>query len=492
MIKKILFRADGSSNTGLGHLYRLFSLVEILNRTYQFIFITHKTSEQSIIPKNYPQKIIPETIKIGEEPNWICNNFSPDEYIIIADGYQFTTSYQRKLKNNGYGLIYIDDLANQYMVADVVINHSSHIRKNHYLKEPYTKLALGTKYALLRPLFLEQAKLNRSIPHNNTAFVCFGGADPVDLTQKAVQALLKTPEIKFINVVLGGAYIHEEVFKMEKVYGHKLRLYKNLSESNLTKIIQKCSFAIVPSSTILYEVCCFRMPILSGYYVNNQKFIYESMLKKNIIFGIGDLSKYETLDFETKINFILKNQNINAFIENQKNLFDGKIKDRLSGLVNQLNISFRECDKTDMIRVFNWSNDDLVRKNSFQTEPILFKNHKKWFLNKIRDKNSLFLVALINDVPAGIVRYEIGDTHSIVGLLVSKEYRGQGLADKFLVISSKLYFKNFNNPILAYIKKENIASVNTFKKAGYFYLNDDVKEESSSYIYKLEKTDVKE
>ena len=47
------------------------------------------------------------------------------------------------------------------MYADVVINHSPYIQETHYKKEPYTKLVLGTKYALLRPLFLEEAKQDR-------------------------------------------------------------------------------------------------------------------------------------------------------------------------------------------------------------------------------------------------------------------------------------------------------------------------------------------
>tara|TARA_R110000765_G_scaffold143852_4_gene245606 strand:- start:1193 stop:2671 length:1479 start_codon:yes stop_codon:yes gene_type:complete len=492
MTKKVLFRADGSSTTGLGHLYRLFSLVEILNSTYDFVFVTHTTSTQSIIPKKYLQEIIPTTVKIKEEPNWLQNKFSPKEYIIIADGYQFNTAYQKKLKDKGYTLVYIDDLVNQKMVADLVINHSPYAQEKDYLKETNTNLALGTKYALLRPLFLKQANQKRNVVKITSAFVCFGGADPFNLTLKAVQALLNFSSIKNINVVLGGAYGHKNIFELEDEYPDKLKLHRNLSEERLIETIQRCNFAVVPSSTIVYEVCCVKMPILSGYYVDNQKLIYKGLLEKEIIFEGGDLSCYKVSDFETKIKSILISSNINSQIENQHNLFDGNIKHRLLGLVNQLNISFRRCNETDMTRVFNWSNDDVVRKNSYNSQPILLENHKKWYSNKIKDKNCLFLIALINDVPAGIVRYEIETTQSIVGVLVSREYRGQSLASNFLVKSSKLYFKNFNKPILAYIKKENVASIKAFENAGYSYLEDDIIEESSSFVYKLEKTNVKE
>ncbi len=89
MTKKIIFRADGNSETGLGHLYRLFSLVETVKDTLEFVFLTKEESTTSIIPNYYNLKTIPKNIKIEEEPKWLSECFSPKEYIIIADGYQF-------------------------------------------------------------------------------------------------------------------------------------------------------------------------------------------------------------------------------------------------------------------------------------------------------------------------------------------------------------------------------------------------------------------
>ena len=226
MTKKVIFRADGSSTTGLGHLYRLFSLVEIIKDTLEFVFLNHKTLTDSVIPKTYNKAIIPDTIKIEDEPQWLFTNFPPEEYIIVADGYQFIASYQKELKDIGYNLVYIDDLSKEHMFADLVVNHSPFLQEKHYKKEAYTKLALGTQYALLRPLFLNQAKHNRSIKTIDSVFVCFGGADPFNLSLKAVQALLQISTIKKTHVVLGGAYKHQEIFTLEKTYSSKIKTYK--------------------------------------------------------------------------------------------------------------------------------------------------------------------------------------------------------------------------------------------------------------------------
>lgn len=328
MTKKVIFRADGNSTTGLGHLYRLFSLVEIIKDTLDFVFLTHETSTDSVIPKSYGKTIIPATIKIDDEPQWLRNNFPPEEYIIVADGYQFKAPYQKELKNKGYSLVYIDDLSKEHMFADLVINHSPYLKEDHYKKEAYTKLALGTQYALLRPLFLNQAKQNRSIKTIDEVFVCFGGADPFNLSVKAVQALIQISSIKKTHVVLGGAYKHQEIFTLKKTHSNKIKTYNNLSEEQLLCVMRLCDFAIAPASTILFELCCVKMPILSGFYVDNQELIYKGFLNSNAIYKGGKMKDFQVSDFLNSIEIILNENNFDQQIKAQKILFDDKIASR--------------------------------------------------------------------------------------------------------------------------------------------------------------------
>ncbi|WP_282115639.1 UDP-2,4-diacetamido-2,4,6-trideoxy-beta-L-altropyranose hydrolase [Cellulophaga baltica] len=490
MSKKIIFRADGDSTTGLGHLYRLFSLVEIIKHTYQFVFVVLENSTNSIIPKEYNKVIIPKEIKTKNEPEWLESNFPSKDYILIADGYQFTASYQKKIKQKGYNLIYIDDLVTEHMYADIVINHSPYLQKDNYQKENYTELALGTQFALLRPLFLEEAKKIKTINTINTAFICFGGADPFNLSLKALNALLQVKSFKKIHVVLGGAYKHEEIFNLKENNPSKIQVHRNISEKNLINVMSECQFAIAPASTILYELCCLKMPILSGYYVENQKNIYNGLSQKNAIINGGDFRNYKTLDFLRKIKDFLNNPKIDSYLISQQSLFDSNSKIRILGLINKLSISFRKAEEEDLLQVYNWSNDVLVRQNSYNSDSISIEKHKIWYLEKIKNKNTLFLIALINNKQAGIVRFEINKGYSIIGILVSKEFRGQKLASAFLNRSAEKYFENYDSPILAYIKKENIASIKSFEKARYTYFKDEIINGITSFVYKLEKHDV--
>ena len=95
--------------------------------------------------------LISNEITLVNEINWIEENYPSTEYLMIIDGYQFASDYQKNLKETGYKVIYIDDLTQDHMYADIVINHSPSANYEQYDSEKYTKFALGLRYALLRP-----------------------------------------------------------------------------------------------------------------------------------------------------------------------------------------------------------------------------------------------------------------------------------------------------------------------------------------------------
>ncbi|WP_431165300.1 UDP-2,4-diacetamido-2,4,6-trideoxy-beta-L-altropyranose hydrolase [Tenacibaculum halocynthiae] len=486
--KKILFRADGNSIIGLGHLYRLFALVELYKEKNDFIFITKESSTLKVIPEDFSIETISNTIDIIEEPYILSTKYSPNEYIVIIDGYQFTPEYQKKLKSLGYVVIYIDDLIMNHQYADIVVNHSEGIESKKYITENYTELALGTKYAILRPSFLEAIKNKRIINTIDSVFVCFGGADMYDLSYKATKALLKFNKLKEIYVLLGGAYKHKQIFNLQKKHSN-IHIYQNLQEKEIVLIMEKCNLAIAPASTTLYELCAIQMPILSGYFVDNQLNIYNSFTNKKAVYPGGDFSKYEEKNFFKAIQKILEITDYNSSLKIQQKLFDSKISNRFFELLNYVQISTRKASKDDMLYVYNWSNDPLVRKNSYDSNPITLENHEKWFESKMNDKNNIFYIIEFNSSPAGMVRYEVKEEYTVVGITIAKKYRGKKLAHLFLKKSAKEYFKVLKKPILAYIKKENIASVKSFEKSGYKPYKEELYNGINSFIYKLEKND---
>lgn len=335
--KKLLLRADGNSEIGLGHLYRMFALYEMYKSTNECFILTSNSSSLNIIPDDYRVEILPFEVSLNAEAQWIKNMFG-DNYIIIADGYQFDSMYQKRIKEQGFKLIFIDDLENQHMYADIVINHSPSAKAENYKTEKYTKLALGTKYAILRPLFLEAAKKsNKIIIHVlDIAFVCFGGVDKNDLTVKVVKALLQIQQIKKINVVLGGSNTNKNIYRLEKCTS-KVHIYKNLSEYQLLSVMQESNIAIVPSSTVLFELLTIKMPILTGYCADNQKRFYYYLHKNNIVRGIGNFNKASSSSIKNKLLSILEEE-IHPMMENQNMMINGEQKKKHNDLIETLRV----------------------------------------------------------------------------------------------------------------------------------------------------------
>jgi UDP-2,4-diacetamido-2,4,6-trideoxy-beta-L-altropyranose hydrolase len=483
-VKKIIFRADGNSATGLGHLYRVFALIEMYRGHFDCTLATRVDSYTGIIPRDYD--FVTFDVPASAEAEWLSARYKPSDTIVVCDGYQFDTAYQRSIKARGYYLVYVDDLVEYEMLADIVINHAVSVKAAEYKAAHYTQFALGPVFAMLRPGFLEAAGKPRSIQKIERCFVCFGGADPSDITTKAVRALISFKAIREVNVVLGAAYVHEEV---NQIGDPRVKIYRQIGEDALVELLGRSDFAVVPASNILYEVCAVKMPVLSGYYVQNQKRIWRGCAEKGLIFDGGDLGKYTESDFREKIAGILNDEGkYRKQIEVQAKFFDGHIKTRFLSLLAE--IGYRRAGEQDLMQVFRWANDELSRRNSYQSEPIEFTTHRSWFTNKLKDECATLYIAVIDNKDAGLIRYEIKDDHAIVGIMLDEAFRGAGLASRVLKDTAALFFSVSRVPILAYIKKSNVASVRSFEKAGYQWLRDEVVHGADSYVYKLEKEDV--
>lgn len=332
--KKILLRADGNNEIGLGHIYRLLAIYEMLKSSFDCIFVTQNNTPNNIFPKNLIIEKIPKSINFNDEPDWLKQRFSIN-YLIIADGYNFISEYQKQIKELGFKLVYIDDLVSFHQFADLVINHASGINEYDYKKEVYTKLALGNDFAILRPEFLEAAKRERIIKTSDTAFICFGGADYYDLTLNAVLSLVNLNEIKKINVIIGAANQNTKIHDLQKV-NKKINILKNLNGKEMLKIMQESNLAIAPASTVVYELCCVKMPIISGFYVDNQKNIYSSLLRKNAIFGIENFNEISNQQLENIIRNKVFKADLYSLTKIQQQIFDGKSNSRIINLIENI------------------------------------------------------------------------------------------------------------------------------------------------------------
>jgi len=155
-----------------------------------------------------------------------------------------------------------------------------------------------------------------------------------------------------------------------------------------------------------------------------------------------------------------------------------------------MQIHHRKAKISDLDLYFEWTNDPATRSNSFNTQEVDYQEHTNWFSIKVEDKKALLLV-FENDenIPIGQIRIEQKTDENIIGISIDKNFRGLGLAVPMLTSACEVFFTEFQEKnIHAYIKKTNLASLNSFKKAGFEIINELVISNEASYL--LEKKHV--
>ncbi len=133
-------------------------------------------------------------------------------------------------------------------------------------------------------------------------------------------------------------------------------------------------------------------------------------------------------------------------------------------------LSYRKAAKEDVMLYYKWTNEESVRKQSFNSETISIEDHIKWFEKKIEDADCIMLLFEDEEKqPAGQIRLQEEDAYTyVIGISVDAAQRGKGYASQMLRIASDYFFNLYpSKKIHAYIKQDNFASIHAFEKAGY-------------------------
>ena len=336
---RVVFRADGSRDTGLGHIYRSLALVDMLSSEFSCVFMINRPSFELVhLIGSYCDLCALSFNSINEEIEEITEKVLPTD-IFVADGYDFEVKYQQVIKSKVKQLVMIDDKADHYYYADLIINHGDASMINKYKKEPYTKVLAGLNYAIMRKEFLVSARTTRRISKVDTVFICMGGADPFNITIKAVLAALKCDFIKSLIVVTGSAYANKSQLKktLQTYCGSKVILHEeNVSAVRLVELIRMSQIAIAPASSIAMEICCVKAGLLTGTVVDNQNASHKQLTELGCCISLGNFNTASEDGIRGHLEQLNLPSTVNELMSNQSEAIDGLSGERLLNEFKQL------------------------------------------------------------------------------------------------------------------------------------------------------------
>ena len=97
---RIIFRADGNSQIGLGHVVRSLALAQILRQDYECVFAIQAPSpELQEQIRQICDGIIVLPACTPDEERFVheLEAYIAEDVIVVLDGYNFTTAYQQNI-----------------------------------------------------------------------------------------------------------------------------------------------------------------------------------------------------------------------------------------------------------------------------------------------------------------------------------------------------------------------------------------------------------
>lgn len=361
---KILFRTDGSSLIGLGHLSRCLTLANYfksIGMNCTFVCRESDIKLKNIIDiEGHSVKVLNKTYKIStgiedtEVPHssWLETDWETDAFetinsisgnnfdILFIDHYSLDYKWINLIREHVKKVVVIDDLADRVLNCDFLIDQTLGRDISDYkdLLGPSSISLVGSKFSILRPEFIQkidEAKVKRQETSKvKTILISLGGVDKDNITKKIIESLLKYKFVKDlqINVVLGAGSSHFDDIKSFADLKSNVKVFFNIK--NMSDFILDADLAFGAGGSSSWERCVLGLPSINVVLSKNQEKISSALEESHLGFNIGYWSESKTKEILEKLSQLRDDASIwHKFSKNCFNITDGKGIKRISKVI---------------------------------------------------------------------------------------------------------------------------------------------------------------
>jgi len=436
-----IFFIDFNENSGLGHLNRCLHFL----RYYKSSNITFVT-EKKVRIKNIKN--------INDKFTTVVNQKKIYDLAII-DSYNVSTNLEKEIKKICKRTLIIDDLNNRKYNCDYLINYNPGISPKDYNENlnKKTNLLLGKQYNFIINKENEKKKI-KSLKSKFNILIYFGTKNRTNL--------IKTKILKYIFKKKSLINKITVLSKYKFNYNDLEITFLNTSNKELVlKKIKESDICFLSTGVIVYEALNCNKLIFGKYISDNQKDNYKYLTGEKEILSLNKIKDYN-FNKNTANNF---NKNSFSYDLYKNCIFKLIIDPIIDKIGCKIHIEYyRNYYLRD---IYELQNKDF-RKNYINSTTFSYKAHTNYF--KKMDKNekiNTFIIKNENNFIGYIKTYD-KTINTEVSIAIKKEYQNRGIATKLLkyLLTNKFFLKKPT----AKIKKNNIGSINAFKKAGFINL----------------------
>ncbi|HOW53954.1 MAG TPA: hypothetical protein PLR60_04790 [Syntrophorhabdaceae bacterium] len=267
---RVLVRADGSYERGLGHISKQITLCNKLKRSGNEILFVIRRNE---VTANLLSQAGMDHVQIDGEVlsgiDGIITSYRPE--LVILDILDTTSDYVRALRKHNVSIVTFDNTDVSALDCDAVFNvmyyHKDEARKLLKRAAVYE----GYKYIIIDEAYSSVGESeNESVQR---ILLTQGGADTGNRTPFLMETLIMLREktkVPFnVDVVVGPAFDLGNTATIEEIAGAHDVFHVNRQPSNLARFIEECDIAITAGGTTMWEIAACKRPM---YVFINESF----------------------------------------------------------------------------------------------------------------------------------------------------------------------------------------------------------------------------
>jgi len=267
---RIIFRVEGNSKIGMGHLMRCLALAEEIERRSR-CDITFLMKDSSAAIERISKYGYKSRNRLGKE--------SID--IIITSLPEISGEDSLELKKSAKLLVCLDDSKARRFSADIVIRGSIVPELRNCDSDCKSRFFLGENFMILNKEFQRFNKMDKeNNPEVKSILITMGGGDVNNLTPKIMAALGGLKDIKK-TVIVGPAFEHIDEIKANKNYTLKYDI------SNMAELMFSSDMVIAGGGLTLYELASVGVPGIVLCQTEYQLLEANSFEKKGIVINLG-------------------------------------------------------------------------------------------------------------------------------------------------------------------------------------------------------------
>jgi UDP-2,4-diacetamido-2,4,6-trideoxy-beta-L-altropyranose hydrolase len=311
---RIVFRADASVHMGTGHIMRCLTLAQALKKMGSLVTFICRLHEGHLVERITSNGFEVFTLEVNQFANYhddlrsniqhahwlgatqeldaqecrpLLHRIKPDW--LIVDHYAIDHEWQSALSGCYQKLMVIDDLADRYHIADLLLNPNYGANASDYdnMLLGQCHLLIGPNYALLREEFLQWRSFSLARRQNTELtqlLISLGGVDSDNVTGAILEHIARIDNLHDLKivVVMGVSALHTNSVK-----DRSLRMpyctQVLVDVPNMAELMTYADLAIGAAGGTTLERCCLGLPTIQTAIAFNQQQVAEKLDQNGVV-----------------------------------------------------------------------------------------------------------------------------------------------------------------------------------------------------------------